>query len=73
MLGGRPTWLTPPYSMPVCAHRFIHCGKGDFANLEPLADDSIDICSVRGPDQARCHDLTLRRAGRPLQRSSRRR
>ena len=44
------------------AHCFVHCGKGDLANLESLADDSIDICSVGGPDQARCHD---RRLGAP--------
>ena len=37
------------------AYGVVHPGKRDLANIESFADDSVDICSVAGTHQARCH------------------
>src|SRR4029453_6216564 len=36
-------------------YRIIHSGKGNLAYVQPLPDHPIDIGSVGGPDQTRCH------------------
>ena len=54
-VGGSPMGVMPPYSMPVSRTASSIPAKEILRTSSRLADDSIDICSVAGTHQARCH------------------